>query len=286
MPALRQAVSVKPPIIQLDDAPLAEDDTSYPDEQQQLPLDDVPMGEAIAHDQISRGVFDEGEGFYSEDELDEDDPEDWTRMTLEEMEENVLVLDKIRETFEDDVDLFDTTMVAEYSDEIFAYMEELEVRARPPVHIMRLSSRFLIRPVCSFRLTRWRTRDTWTLRRRLSGQSWRLVTQTLGAFLVDSLHNFTSFHLSGACARRLSTGFSRSTFVTTSFRRPFGLPSTSSTASSPSASSRLSSSNSSESRPCLSLLSTRRSSRRGKPLLYYACGPPSPSLTYCSYYQR
>lgn len=34
----------------------------------------------------------------------------------------------IQRTYQDDVDIFDTTMVCEYSDEIFKYMSELEVR--------------------------------------------------------------------------------------------------------------------------------------------------------------
>lgn len=38
---------------------------------------------------------------------------------------------RVREDFVDDVDGYDTTMVAEYSDEIFAYMERLEVESMP-----------------------------------------------------------------------------------------------------------------------------------------------------------
>lgn len=36
-------------------------------------------------------------------------------------------VDQIRECFEDAVDMFDTTMVSEYSEEIFEYMSKLEV---------------------------------------------------------------------------------------------------------------------------------------------------------------
>jgi hypothetical protein len=36
-------------------------------------------------------------------------------------------IDAIRENFEDEVDMLDTTMVSEYADEIFEYMNELEV---------------------------------------------------------------------------------------------------------------------------------------------------------------
>lgn len=82
-------------------------------------------------DEISRGVFDEdgGEGFYSEDEDEEvDDPEDWVKMGVEDQEEVEAVLGEVRDNFQDEVDLWDTTMVAEYAEDIFAYMEELEVR--------------------------------------------------------------------------------------------------------------------------------------------------------------
>ena len=40
-------------------------------------------------------------------------------------------VEKIRETFEDEVDPEDTTMVSEYAEEIFEYMQELEVRRFP-----------------------------------------------------------------------------------------------------------------------------------------------------------
>jgi hypothetical protein len=37
-------------------------------------------------------------------------------------------VDAVREVFEDEVDMYDTTMVSEYSEDIFDYMCELEVR--------------------------------------------------------------------------------------------------------------------------------------------------------------
>ncbi|KAL7417129.1 cyclin-like protein [Mrakia frigida] len=85
-------------------------------------------------DEISRGVFDEdgGEGFYSEDEDEEvDDPEDWVKMGVEDQEEVEAVLGEVRDNFQDEVDLWDTTMVAEYAEDIFAYMEELELKTMP-----------------------------------------------------------------------------------------------------------------------------------------------------------
>lgn len=130
------------PVIQLESAPLDELDEWYPsDEDAEMagPLDgedDEEAAEAAARqhehhvDPISRGVFDEdgGEGFYSEDEDEEvDDPEDWVKLAPEDQDEVEAVLGEIRDNFQDEVDLWDTTMVAEYADDIFAYMEELEV---------------------------------------------------------------------------------------------------------------------------------------------------------------
>ena len=128
------------PIIQLESAPLDELDEWYPsDEDAEMagPLDADVDDEAAAAQQhehhvdpISRGVFDEdgGEGFYSEDDDEEvDDPEDWVKLAPEDQDEVEAVLGEIRDNFQDEVDLWDTTMVAEYADDIFAYMEELEV---------------------------------------------------------------------------------------------------------------------------------------------------------------
>lgn len=78
---------------------------------------------------ISRGVFDEdgGEGFYSDEDEDVDDPEDWVKLGPEDQDEVEAVLEEVRDQFQDEIDLYDTTMVAEYAEDIFAYMEELEV---------------------------------------------------------------------------------------------------------------------------------------------------------------
>ncbi|WWC71676.1 uncharacterized protein I206_105634 [Kwoniella pini CBS 10737] len=66
-----------------------------------------------------------------EDEMEEEDEEDWLRMSEEDAYAAQEQLDLIRSTFKDDVDLFDTTMVAEYADEIFGHMEVLEESVMP-----------------------------------------------------------------------------------------------------------------------------------------------------------
>lgn len=56
-----------------------------------------------------------------------DDDDDWMRTSIEEEQENERVLEILREEFDEQLDIGDTTMVAEYSEEIFEYMADLEV---------------------------------------------------------------------------------------------------------------------------------------------------------------
>lgn len=51
----------------------------------------------------------------------------WPEVSTERRQKYRREVDAIREVFEDDVDVFDTTMVSEYSEDIFEYMCELEV---------------------------------------------------------------------------------------------------------------------------------------------------------------
>ena len=62
-----------------------------------------------------------------EEDEEEEDEEDWLRMSEDEAQRVEEQLATIRSTFKDDVDMFDTTMVAEYADDIFKHMEELEL---------------------------------------------------------------------------------------------------------------------------------------------------------------
>jgi len=51
----------------------------------------------------------------------------WPDVSPERAERYRREIQEIRDTFDDGVDMFDTTMVSEYADEIFEYMNELEV---------------------------------------------------------------------------------------------------------------------------------------------------------------
>lgn len=75
-----------------------------------------------------------------EDEDDEFDDEDWLRMSAEEELAARQELMAVKDTFQDDIDMFDTTMVAEYADEIFAHMEEMELATMPNPRYMDFQS--------------------------------------------------------------------------------------------------------------------------------------------------
>ncbi len=62
-----------------------------------------------------------------EDEEDEVDEDDWMALPLELEIKAEEMMRTVREAFVDDVDELDTTMVAEYSEDIFTYMGRLEV---------------------------------------------------------------------------------------------------------------------------------------------------------------
>jgi G2/mitotic-specific cyclin 1/2 len=70
-------------------------------------------------------------GEVSEEEEEEEDEDDWLRMTEDDMIRAEDELAMVRDRFEDEVDIFDTTMVAEYAEDIFKHMEELEVTVMP-----------------------------------------------------------------------------------------------------------------------------------------------------------
>ena len=74
----------------------------------------------------------EGLGITVEDEemveeVQEDDPENWMMLDPNEESEAQRELDEIKREFKEELDFWDTSMVAEYSEEIFTYMAELEV---------------------------------------------------------------------------------------------------------------------------------------------------------------
>lgn len=68
----------------------------------------------------------------SEEELDEPQqakrPRVWPEVSTEHALRYEKEVQSIRERFADEIDMYDTTMVSEYAEEIFEYMNDLEVR--------------------------------------------------------------------------------------------------------------------------------------------------------------
>ncbi|KAK4056435.1 B-type cyclin [Microbotryomycetes sp. JL221] len=63
------------------------------------------------------------------------DPEDWLSLTtqsnIDSNKQNQFMLEQIQQVFDEPLDFWDTTMVAEYSEEIFEYMSQLEESCMP-----------------------------------------------------------------------------------------------------------------------------------------------------------
>lgn len=57
-------------------------------------------------------------------------PRIWPDVDTEKAIRHYKEVAEVQQTYRDEVDIFDTTMVCEYSDEIFKYMSELEVGSR------------------------------------------------------------------------------------------------------------------------------------------------------------
>ncbi|TFK50110.1 A/B/D/E cyclin [Heliocybe sulcata] len=60
----------------------------------------------------------------------------WPEVSTEQGKRYKQELETVKATYEDEVDIFDTTMVSEYSDDIFEYMAELEEEMMPGVDYM------------------------------------------------------------------------------------------------------------------------------------------------------
>lgn len=115
------------PVVVLDDAAPADE----------MDVEDVKMAEPIvvepehSAEQVEAMVDGADDEYYDEMEqpLEPRAPRIWPELGTERAQRFQSELDRIRENFNDVVDIDDTTMVCEYAEEIFEYMHELEVRA-------------------------------------------------------------------------------------------------------------------------------------------------------------
>ena len=99
--------------------------------------------------QVKRGTSTEAtseaddDAEYDDDAEEHDDMEgedDWTALNEQEALVREEALMRVRANFNDDIDMFDTTMVAEYADDIFSYMEDLETSVLPNPSYMDFQS--------------------------------------------------------------------------------------------------------------------------------------------------
>jgi len=125
--------SISQPIV----VPLAEEIESVKDvPQSEMDIEDDPAEEL--HDETENISEREAESMTGIEQSDEDGtpepiqaskhPRMWPEVSSERATRYTKELQAIRATFEDEVDMFDTTMVSEYAEEIFEYMCDLEVR--------------------------------------------------------------------------------------------------------------------------------------------------------------
>ena len=84
--------------------------------------------EVLTSSQEGLGIHVEDEEMVVEEEPEvEEDPDNWMMLDPNEESEAQRELEEIKREFKEELDFWDTSMVAEYSEEIFAYMAQLEV---------------------------------------------------------------------------------------------------------------------------------------------------------------
>ncbi|CAE7159641.1 unnamed protein product [Rhizoctonia solani] len=114
---LRKAEVIPPPVdYEMD----IEQPITIDTEIQVAPIESVPSP-------VAEEDYDEEDSM----EADEYDPEDWLYLSPDRLARSEAQVNSIRDTFKDEVDEWDTTMVSEYADEIFAYMESMESQCMP-----------------------------------------------------------------------------------------------------------------------------------------------------------
>ncbi|KAJ7637703.1 cyclin [Mycena polygramma] len=144
----RRPIRVAPPPVAVDD----EDDDELENEEEQGMNMDVEDDEAAqpereteedAEEEVeAMAVVEDSEEDQLGDELEEETatapkpPRVWPDVSTERALQYQKEVQAIREAFQDDVDIYDTTMVSEYAEDIFEYMNELEEKMMPGADYM------------------------------------------------------------------------------------------------------------------------------------------------------
>ena len=139
-------------------------------------------------------------------------PRIWPDVDTEQAMRHCRVISEIQQSFEDEVDIFDTTMVSEYSDEIFKYMSDLEVSLyllSRRMHLITFQDDMMPNPdymEAQSEIT-WATRQTlvdWLLQVHLK---WHMLPETLwiainiiDRFLTRRVVSLTKLQLVGVTA--------------------------------------------------------------------------------------
>ncbi|KAF7330516.1 Cyclin N-terminal domain-containing protein [Mycena venus] len=141
----RRPVRVEPPPVTAEDEG---DDDQLEQEEERMPMDVeddevAPLESEPAEEEEPEEDMDDSE----EDQLEELElPEDtekvakrprvWPDVSTERRLQYQKEVQAIRETFQDDVDIYDTNMVSEYAEDIFEYMNDLEEKMMPSADYM------------------------------------------------------------------------------------------------------------------------------------------------------
>ena len=84
-------------------------------------------------------VIEEGDEHMNDDELNDIDEDDWVTKYVE-IPIGIDEVNKVQSEYKEDIDYWDTTMVAEYAPEIFSYMCEQEIETMANPHYMDFQS--------------------------------------------------------------------------------------------------------------------------------------------------
>ncbi|CED84043.1 cyclin-dependent protein kinase regulator [Phaffia rhodozyma] len=144
------SVALSKPIIKVDSVPIEDVEASGSFEEA---LDDNEVDvvadrrsaaaknfNELAQAAVIKSESDSEANEYTDEEQDVVDEDDWVRADEAKDEQARLEIEQLRQEFSDEVDVFDTTMVAEYADDIFAYMEELELKTMPNPRYMEFQT--------------------------------------------------------------------------------------------------------------------------------------------------
>ncbi|KAJ7707779.1 cyclin-like protein [Mycena rosella] len=147
----RRVIRVVPPPVAVDDED--DDDRSEEEERDEEGMMDVEDDEAVQleveveeddpeEEVEAMAVVEDSEEDQLEDETEEETataakpPRVWPEVSTERAQQYQREVQAIRQAFQDDVDIYDTTMVSEYAEDIFDYMSDLEEKMMPGADYM------------------------------------------------------------------------------------------------------------------------------------------------------